>query len=134
MAKLDLIEGIGPVYMEKLKEAGVSSIEALLETCKTRRGREQLAEKTGISGKLILTWTNHADLFRIKGLGGEYSELLEASGVNTVPQLATRVAENLYNKLVEVNEAKSLVRKLPSLGQVETWIKEAVTLPRIIEY
>lgn len=134
MAKLDLIEGIGPVYMAKLKEAGVDSIEELLEVCKTRKGRSDLAEKTGISGKLILTWTNHADLFRIKGLGGEYSELLEASGVNTVPQLATRVAENLHKKMVEVNEAKSLVRKLPSLGQVETWIKEAGNLPRIIEY
>ena len=134
MAKLDIIEGIGPVYMAKLKDAGVDSIEELLEVCKTRRGRTQLAEKSGISGKLILTWTNHADLFRIKGLAGEYSELLEASGVNTVPQLATRVAANLHKKMVEVNEAKSLVRKLPSVGQVEEWIKEAGTLPRIIEY
>mgnify|MGYP000934297179 FL=1 len=134
MAKLDLIEGIGPVYMEKLKEVGVNSVEGLLEAGKTRSGRNDLAEKTGISGKLILTWTNHADLFRIKGLGGEYSELLEASGVNTVPQLATRVAENLFNKMKEVNEAKSLVRKLPSLGQVQDWIKEADTLPRIMEY
>lgn len=134
MAKLDLIEGIGPVYMAKLKEAGVGSIEELLEVCKTRKGRSDLAEKSGISAKLILTWTNHADLFRIKGLAGEYAELLEASGVNTVPQLATRVAENLHNKMVEVNEAKSLVRKLPSVGQVEGWIKEAGTLPRIIEY
>lgn len=134
MAKLDLIEGIGPVYMEKLKEVGVNTVEGLLEAGKTRSGRSNLAEKTGISEKLILTWTNHADLFRINGLGGEYSELLEASGVNTVPQLATRVAENLLNKMKEVNEAKSLVRKLPSLGQVEDWIKEADTLPRIIEY
>lgn len=134
MTKLDIIEGIGPVYAEKLKEAGVNSIEELLETGKTRKGRSDLAEKTGISGKLILTWVNHADLFRIKGLAGEYSELLEASGVNTVPQLATRVPENLLNKMKEVNEAKSLVRKLPSLSQVEGWIKEAGTLPRIVEY
>lgn len=134
MSKLDLIEGIGPVYMTKLKEAGVGSVEKLLETCKTRSGRSKLAETTGISGKLILTWTNHADLFRINGLAGEYSELLEASGVNTVPQLATRVAENLLKKMIEVNNAKSLVRKLPTLGQVEGWIKEAGTLPRIVEY
>ncbi|HOC06420.1 MAG: DUF4332 domain-containing protein [Bacillota bacterium] len=134
MTKLDIIEGIGPVYAEKLKEAGINSIEELLETGKTRKGRSDLAEKTGISGKLILTWVNHADLFRIKGLAGEYSELLEASGVNTVPQLATRVPENLLNKMKEVNEAKSLVRKLPSLSQVEGWIKEAGTLPRIVEY
>lgn len=134
MTKLDIIEGIGPVYAEKLKEAGVNSIEELLEAGKTRKGRSDLAEKTGISGKLILTWVNHADLFRIKGLAGEYSELLEASGVNTVPQLATRVPENLLNKMKEVNEAKSLVRKLPSLSQVEGWIKEAGTLPRIVEY
>lgn len=134
MSKLDLIEGIGPVYMAKLKEAGVGSVEKLLETCKTRSGRSKLAETTGISGKLILTWTNHADLFRINGLAGEYSELLEASGVNTVPQLATRVAENLLKKMIEVNNAKSLVRKLPTLGQVEGWIKEAGTLPRIVEY
>lgn len=134
MTKLDIIEGIGPVYAEKLKEAGINSIEELLEAGKTRKGRSDLAEKTGISGKLILTWVNHADLFRIKGLAGEYSELLEASGVNTVPQLATRVPENLLNKMKEVNEAKSLVRKLPSLSQVEGWIKEAGTLPRIVEY
>ena len=134
MTKLDIIESIGPVYAEKLKEAGINSIEELLETGKTRKGRSDLAEKTGISGKLILTWVNHADLFRIKGLAGEYSELLEASGVNTVPQLATRVPENLLNKMKEVNEAKSLVRKLPSLSQVEGWIKEAGTLPRIVEY
>jgi predicted flap endonuclease-1-like 5' DNA nuclease len=134
MAKLNVIEGIGETYEAKLETAGVQSIEALLETCATKKGRTELAEKTEISEKLILKWANHADLIRIKGIGGEYAELLEAAGVDTVPELATRKAENLYKKMLQVNEAKALVRKLPTQAQVEDWVKQAGALPRALQY
>nr|WP_320024208.1 DUF4332 domain-containing protein [uncultured Acetobacterium sp.] len=134
MSKLSLIEGIGEAYELKLEAVDVNSIESLLETCTTKKGRSQLAEKTGISEKLILKWANHADLIRIKGIGGEYAELLEAAGVDTVPELATRKAENLFKKLQEINDAKSLVRKLPTQAQVEDWITQAATLPRVLTY
>ncbi len=134
MSKLSMIEGIGEAYEAKLKEAGVASVEELLETCASKKGRASLAEKTGISEKLILKWANHADLARIKGIGGEYAELLEAAGVDTVPELAQRKAENLWAKMVEINEAKKLVRKLPTQSQVEDWVKQAGALPRAIQY
>lgn len=134
MAKLSEIEGIGEAYEAKLKDAGVNSMEELLEVCSTKKGRADLAEKAGISEKLILKWANHADLARIKGVGGEYAELLEAAGVNTVPELATRKAENLYKKMVEVNEEKALVRKLPAEKQVTDWIEQAKDLPRVMQY
>ncbi|HBL67248.1 MAG TPA: DUF4332 domain-containing protein [Firmicutes bacterium] len=134
MAKLSVIEGIGEAYEQKLNASGVKSMEALLETCSTKKGRAQLAEKTGISEKLILTWTNHADLARIKGIGGQYAELLEAAGVDTVPELAGRKAEKLFKKMVEVNEARPLVRKLPTEKQVQDWIDQAAKLPRLMQY
>lgn len=105
-----------------------------MEVCSTKKGRADLAEKAGISEKLILKWANHADLARIKGVGGEYAELLEAAGVDTVPELATRKAENLYKKMVEVNEEKALVRKLPAEKQVTDWIEQAKDLPRVMQY
>lgn len=134
MSKVSLIEGIGEAYELKLEAGGVNSVEALLEACATKKGRSQLAEKTGISEKLILKWANHADLIRIKGIGGEYAELLEAAGVDTVPELATRKGENLFKKLQEINDAKSLVRKLPTQAQVEDWITQAAALPRVLTY
>jgi predicted flap endonuclease-1-like 5' DNA nuclease len=134
MAKLSTIEGIGEVYEAKLKEVGLNSVEALLEACTTKKGRVDLAERADISEKLILKWANHADLFRVKGVAGEYAELLEASGVDTVPDLARRNAENLTAKMNEVNEVKKLVRNVPSLKQVEDWIEQAGKLPRLLEY
>lgn len=134
MTKLNVIEGIGEAYEEKLKANGVASIEALLETGAAKKGRAELAAKTGISEKLILKWVNHADLARIKGIGGEYAELLEAAGVDTVPELAQRKAENLMAKMIEINEAKKLVRKLPTAGQVADWINQAKELPRVMKY
>ncbi len=134
MSKLSVIEGIGEAYEAKLIASGVNSMEALLKVCATKKSRTELAEKTGISEKLILKWANHADLARVKGIGGEYAELLEAAGVDTVPKLAKRKAENLHKKLFETNEAKSLVRKLPSEKQVEDWIKQAANLPRVLQY
>lgn len=134
MAKLENIEGIGPTYAQQLREAGITTTQALLAKGTTPQGRQQLAESTGISKKLILEWVNHADLFRIKGIGEEYADLLEAAGVDTVPELAQRNPENLYQKLLEVNREKKLVRKEPAQSQVSNWIEQAQMLPRVITY
>jgi predicted flap endonuclease-1-like 5' DNA nuclease len=134
MTRLSEIEGIGGAYAEKLKAVGINSIESLLELCKTPKGRGDLALKADISEKLILKWTNRADLARIKGVGGQYADLLEASGVDTVPELAHRVPENLIKKMTEINAERKLVRKLPVLKQVSSWISQAKELPRIIKY
>jgi len=128
------IEGIGKEYAEKLNENKIQTIDDLLEAGATPDGRKQLSEMTGISSKLVLEWVNLADLFRIKGVGEEYADLLEEAGVDTVVELATRKPENLHKKMGEVNEAKKIVRKLPSLSMVEGWVKEAKTLPRKVEY
>ena len=128
------VEGIGPVYAEKLITVGIETTNALLKAGKTTKERKELAEKTGISSKLILEWINHADLFRIKGVGSEYADLLEAAGVDTVPELAQRNAANLYSKMVAVNTEKRLVRRIPSQVSVENWVVQAKELPRAIEY
>lgn len=134
MARIINIEGIGPVYAGKLQEAGIRTTEALLDAGKTPKGREALEEKTGIGGKLILEWVNLADLFRIKGVGEEYSDLLEEAGVDTVPELAQRNPVNLNQKPGKVNAEKSLVRRLPSQGQVADWVAQAKALDRVITY
>ncbi len=132
--KIEEIEGIGPAIGEKMRSAGVNNTDALLENTKTKKQRQALAEATGVSEKLILRFANMADLFRIHGVGQEYAELLEAAGVDTVPELAQRNAENLTAKMQEVNEEKKLVRRLPTLSEVEKWIAEAKELPRVLEY
>ena len=134
MARIIDIEGIGSVYAEKLTAAGITTTEALLKAGASPQGRQALEEKTGISHKLILEWVNLADLFRIKGVGEEYSDLLEEAGVDTVPELAQRNAENLYAKLQEVNAAKELVRRLPAQSQVANWVEQAKNLDRVITY
>lgn len=134
MAKIVDIEGIGPSYAEKLKTAGIDTTDDLIEKCRTPKGRKQVAESTGISEKMVLEWTNHADLFRVKGIGEEYADLLEEAGVDTVPELGQRNATNLFAKMKEVNEAKKLTRNLPSENQVGEWITQAQKLPRVIEY
>lgn len=134
MTALKEIEGIGDTSAEKLKGAGVASIEALLQMGATPKGREELAAKSGIGEKTILEWVNRADLFRIKGIGSEYSDLLENAGVDTVAELAHRNPDNLYAKMVEVNTAKNLVRRLPTAKQVQDWVAEAKALPRGVEY
>jgi predicted flap endonuclease-1-like 5' DNA nuclease len=134
MAKLEDVEGIGKVYAQKLAGAGVTSTQDFLKKGATPQGRKAMAEKSGVSDKLILEWVNHVDLFRIKGVGSEYADLLEAAGVDTVPELAQRKAENLLQKLSEVNATKKLVRRLPVLSQVEDWVKQAKALPRVIQY
>ncbi|MBN1886653.1 MAG: DUF4332 domain-containing protein [Thermoflexales bacterium] len=134
MTKIADIEGIGEAYAKKLNAAGVRSVEALLAKGATPKGRKELAEKAGIGDTLILEWVNRADLFRVKGVGEEYSDLLEAAGVDTVPELSKRKADNLIKKMTEVNAAKKLVRKLPTLAQVANWIEQAKQLPRQIKY
>ena len=134
MAKLSKVEGIGEVYAQKLRATGITTTQALLEKGASPQGRTEIAEKTGISGKLILEWVNHVDLFRIKGVGEEYSDLLEEAGVDTVPELAQRNPEHLHQKLVAVNQEKKLVRQLPTRSQVSNWIEQAKRLPRVITY
>jgi predicted flap endonuclease-1-like 5' DNA nuclease len=134
MAKLTKVEGIGQAYGQDLQEAGIATTDALLEKGASPQGRKEIAEKTGISEKLILRWVNHVDLFRVRGVGEEYADLLEVAGVDTVPELAQRNAENLYRKLVAVNQEKKLVRRLPTQAQVSGWIEQAKQLPRTITY
>lgn len=134
MTDLQTIEGIGPAYEEKLQGAGVNSVEDLLEQGATKSGRNKIVDDSGMSGTLILKFVNHADLFRIKGVAGEYAELLEASGVDTVPELAQRNADNLAAKMAEVNEEKSLVRAVPSASTVSGWVDQAKELPRVITH
>jgi len=134
MGDITRIEGIGEVYGEKLKAAGIATTEAVLEQGATRLGRDRIAESTGISGTLILRWVNHADLFRINGVEAQYAELLEAAGVDSIPELAQRVPANLTTRLGEVNEQKKLVRKLPSEEQVTNWVAQAKTMPRMVHH
>ena len=134
MTKLSDIEGIGAAYSAKLEEAGVTSLDNLLESCCEKKGRNELAEKCGVSEKHILNWVNRADLSRVKGVSTQYADLLECAGVDTVPELAQRNAENLQAKMAEVNEQKNLVRKTPSVSQVQDWVAQAKELLRIINY
>ena len=134
MAKLEDVEGIGPVSAEKLKKVGVGSTQSLLSMGGTPAGRKELAAKSGLSDKLILEWVNHVDLFRVRGIGEEYADLLEEAGVDTVVELAQRKPENLLKKMGEVNASKNLVNKMPGLSQVEDWIAQSKKLPRAISY
>lgn len=134
MAKLADVEGIGPAYAAKLEKAGVASTQALLDKGSTPQGRKAIAAQSGISESLILQWVNHVDLYRIRGVGSEYADLLEAAGVDTVVELAQRKPENLYKALLEVNQEKKLVRRTPSLAQVQDWVSQAKALPRVVQY
>lgn len=134
MAKLSQIEGIGTKYGAKLKKAGIATLEDLMKEGSRKKGRKDLAKATGISEKLILKWVNRADLSRIQGIGTQYADLLEASGVDTVPELAKRKPENLEQKMAEVNNRKKLVRRPPGLGRIKSWTSQAKELPRIITY
>ena len=107
------IEGIGENFASKLMAENIDTVEQLLDRCAAPAGRKELADKTGISEKLILRWTNHADLFRVDGIGPQFAELLEAAGVDTVKELRHRVPANLAAKLVEVNDEKHLCRRVP---------------------
>ncbi|GJM16746.1 MAG: hypothetical protein DHS20C13_20730 [Thermodesulfobacteriota bacterium] len=136
MASLTKVEGIGKRYQKQLQKAGISTTDALLKVCCTRKGRNQIAKESGISAKLILEWVNHSDLFRIKGVGEEYADLLEASGVDTVVELGKRVPENLLAKMTAVNSKgkRKLVRQLPGIKSVKAWVKQAKRLKRVVTH
>jgi predicted flap endonuclease-1-like 5' DNA nuclease len=134
MPSVSEIEGIGPTYTEKLNHVGVITIDGLLDRGATKEGRSALAQASGISENLLLTWVNHADLFRVKGVAGQYAELLHCAGVDTVPELAQRNAANLHAAMVKTNDTKNLVRALPDLTAVTGWISQAKTLPRRVEH
>jgi predicted flap endonuclease-1-like 5' DNA nuclease len=132
MTALADIEGIGPVFRDKLEAGGIGSIEELLDAGATPAGRDQLCDRCGISHNLMLEWVNHADLFRVRGIGSEYADLLEEAGVDSVPELAHRNAENLCSKMAEINDTKHLVRQMPSEAMVQAWVAEAQSLPRVV--
>lgn len=134
MTKVIDIEGVGPEFAKKLTGAGIKTVEALFEAGLTPKKRQELAAKTGIADKLILEWVNLADLFRIKGVASEFSDLLEEAGVDTTVELAKRVPENLCAALAKTNAEKKLVRRLPTMKEVTSWVAQAKILPRKIEY
>lgn len=134
MAHLDTVEGIGPIYQEKLVNAGITTTDLFLEKGRTPKGRQEIAAAADIDATYILEWLNRLDMDRIKGIGSEYADLLEWVGVDTVPELAQRNAEHLYASLKEISEAKELVRRLPSAEQVADWVEQAKALPRMLEY
>ena len=134
MSNLKEIESIGEVYSKHLEDAGVGSIDALLEVGGDKAKRKELAEKAKVSEKMLLNWVNRADLSRIKGVSTQYADLLECAGVDTVPELAQRNGVNLLVKMTEVNKEKTLVKKLPTESQVGEWIAQAKALPRAVFY
>lgn len=124
--KLIEIKGIGPAYSATLHEKlGISTVEEYLELTASKKGRDEVAGKTGIAAGLILKWANMADLFRIKGIAEDFSHLLELCGVDTVKELRTRNAVNLHAKLAEVNAAEGHAGRTPGLAEVEDWIAQA---------
>ena len=132
--KIIQIEGIGEVYAEKLEAVGIKTTDDLLDNCASATGRKKIEEATGISHKLILKWTNHADLMRINGVAGQFAELLEAAGVDTVKEFRHRVAANLQPKMVEINEQKNLCNRVPAVSEIERMIAQAKELQPLITY
>jgi predicted flap endonuclease-1-like 5' DNA nuclease len=128
------IEGIEQRYAKALNEAGLRTTDDLLINAGSASGRKSLAERIGVDDGRILDWVNRADLMRINGVGSEYADLLEAAGVDTVKELSNRVPQNLQTKMSEMNETKHLVRRVPSMGEVETWVSEAKRLPAMVSY
>ena len=134
MSSIETIQGIGEAYAEKLRAADIQTVTDLLERTKTPSGRTELSEVTGFSTDTIRDWANMADLMRINGVGGQYAELLEKSGVDTVKELRNRNAENLVEKMEAINTEKNLVNRTPSLDEVIKWIEEANELDPMMEY
>lgn len=136
MASLTTIEGIGPKYRKALLGCGVRSTDALLSAGCDRKGRRALAKESGCSDHQILEWVNRADLMRVKGVGEEYSDLLEATGVDTVKELRTRKPTNLHAAMLARNTAKkrALVRRPPSLSEVERWVAHAKKLKPLVTH
>lgn len=132
--KIQDIEGIGPAYGEKLAAASIANTQDLLSHCASKKGRQETAEKTGVSESLLLKWSNMADMMRISGIGPEYAELLEAAGVDTVKELKMRRSDNLAAKMAEVNEDKKLTRQVPAESIVAKWIETAKTTEPTISH
>ena len=132
--EIEYIEGIGATYGQKLRGIGINTVLDLLVNGATRRGRKQLSDQSGIAQSNILTWVNHIDLFRIKGVAQEYADLLEQSGVDTVVELAQRNPANLHKRMLDINEQKSLVRRAPHASEVQSWVEQAKDLRRLIHY
>lgn len=132
--KISEIEGIGPTLSKKLEAAGIKTIEGLLEAGASKAGRKKIAAESSIDESKILTWVNMADLFRIKGIGSQYAELLKASGVDTVKELRNRNVENLHAKLIEVQAEKKITRTVPSLSQVQGFVEQAKELAPMVTH
>lgn len=132
--KVEDIEGVGGVTGKKLREAGIKDTDSLLAACATAKQRAELAAKADVSAKSLLKWANMADLYRINGVGSEFAELLEACGVDTVPELAQRNAANLAAAMAQTNDAKKLTRRVPADTEVAKWIAHAKELPRVLTY
>ena len=128
------VEGIGPTFAQVLKEDGITTTAKFLETCGSKKGRKELAKRTALNEKNILKWANMCDLFRINGVAGQFAELLEGSGVDTVKELRNRNAQNLAEKMGEVNEAKKLCKVSPSADVVSKWIDQAKELDPMVTY
>jgi len=132
--KIEDLEGVGPVYGAKLRSAGVQTTDDLLAAAGPAAGRRALAEATGLSPEQLLRLVNHADLYRVSGIGSEYADLLEASGVDSCPELARRNAANLATTMAEANAARSLVRRLPTEETIADWIAQAASLPKVVTH
>jgi len=132
--KIEKIEGIGPKYGKILRKYGIASTEALLKKGASKKGRTVIAAGTDISEKLILEWVNLSDLMRIKGVGEEYSDLLEEAGVDTVKELRNRVPANLYKKMLDTIVSKKLVRRPPAESMVESWVAQAKKLKPVVTH
>ncbi len=133
MAKIGQVEGIGPVFREKLENAGIMTTEALLTKCATAAGRADLASSADIQPKRLMSFVSRADFFRVKGVGRQFSELLQNVDVHTVQQLAAADAEALNASMTEVNEQKNLTKAVPSAKQIQGFIDVAKTLDAIVE-
>ena len=134
MSSIDAIEGLAAKNATRLRKAGVRTTEALLKKAGARRGRRELSKAASLAEKQILQWVNRADLMRVKGIGSEYSDLLEAAGVDTIKELRNRSATALTKKMTEINQSKKLVRRLPTEDMVRTWIAEAKKLAPIVSH
>ena len=132
--KIDNIEGIGPAMAEKLRAAGIRTVEGLLKAGHNKSGRKAIAQGSGIDEKKILKWVNMADLYRIKGVGSETSELLEASGVDTVKELRNRNATNLHSAMSDLNATKKLVRRVPSVKHLGNFVDQAKGLDPMVSH
>ena len=128
------VQGIGPAYAQKLAKAGIRTTETLLKKGASSEGRKDIEATTGIGHHLILEWVNMADLYRIKGVGSQFSELLKKTGVDTVVELSKRLGRHLYEEMGKANEGKNLVNRMPTMSQVENWVKQAKKLHRVITY